>query len=131
MTAPRIWRGNTISVHHWKWDPELNSWDRPSDPRCLLWDGDIFVPAQAPRPTERPSGGLEECSSIDWLPTPHEPTNELTELRERVAELETAARAVGAAGKSPGTRTVLVDFDALIALEDLLPDQSGEADSDA
>lgn len=55
--------------------------------------------------------------------------SELEKALARVAALEVAARAVGAPSKIQGARTVLVDFDALIALEDLVPDQPAREES--
>jgi len=129
MTAPRIWRGKGTQIQHWWWNRvhEPPKWVLCSDKLVLAYSN-IFLPPQATAPTEPPGDNLEECSTIDWGPdAPGEP-DELTALRERVAELEK---------ERMGTRQRVVDRDQCIAeLQEQLDGKSArvaklESDADS
>ena len=62
---PRVWRGSAINDSHRWWDRDVEKWATGRVTR--LYEGDVFVAACYPRPTEPPaSADLPECSEVDW-----------------------------------------------------------------
>jgi hypothetical protein len=103
---PRRWVGpQNTEIAHWCYmrfvEDDPKQWHWFPDDGDVLQRGDIFLPPDAPEPTEPPPDDIAECSTVDWLddagtisapelpPSPFAVLEaRLTAIEERLAKLE-------------------------------------------
>ena len=90
---PRQWIGEPIEAAHWFWDPHHEEWSHEvTHATVVLWEGDTFLPPNAPKPTEPPPSDIEDCSTVDWadfaLREVDDPDDRLDAIEARLAAIE-------------------------------------------